>query len=254
MLVWELSEDFTELELYPFNDLHVGDPRSNLPLFQKFIKYILDEPNRYLLYIGDNINNAIKSSVSNVYQEIMSPDEQKDWLIDELYPARDRFLCFVPGNHEARTKRESDISIVKDIARALGKKDLYREDESFLKITLGKQSSNKRVSYHVWAVHGTGGGATPGAVLNRMYKASTMVEGVDIYIQGHAHQKIGYKYSKRVFDPYNNKIRHAPMLTACSASWLEYGGYAANKQLIPGSIGKTPIILSGKKKDFYVKI
>ena len=44
------------------------------------------------------------------------------------------------------------------------------------------------------------------------------------------------------------------MLTACSASWLEYGGYAANKQLIPGSIGKTPIILSGKKKDFYVKI
>jgi UDP-2,3-diacylglucosamine pyrophosphatase LpxH len=254
MLVWNLPSDFEKLELYPVNDLHVGDPLSNTKLFKQFIKYVLDSPDRYLMYIGDNMNNAIKSSVSNTYKEIMSPDEQKDWLIDELYPVRDRFLCFVPGNHEERTARESDVSLVKDIARALGKKHLYKKDEAFIKLTLGKNRNNKRVSYHIWAVHGSGGGGTPGTVLNRMYKATTLVEGVDIYIQGHAHQKIGYKFSKRVFDPYNQTIRYVPMLAACAASWLQYGGYAANKQLIPGVVEKTPIILSGTDKRFKVEI
>lgn len=133
-----LPKEFETVEIYPLSDLHIGDPKVDKRLFREFIKHILEKPNRFLIYNGDNMNNAIKSSVSNVYNEEMTPREQKKWLKENLKPVADRFLAFVAGNHEERTAKETDQSIVEDIAEYLGKADVYRDDEAYIKLSSAK--------------------------------------------------------------------------------------------------------------------
>ena len=96
LIVHELSDSFDTLEIYPLMDLHIGDKKTDTVLFYKFIQHILEQPNRYMTIQGDLMNNATKSSVSNVYEETMNPHEQKKWLIHELKCVKDRILCVVP--------------------------------------------------------------------------------------------------------------------------------------------------------------
>lgn len=253
IIVHELSTDFTTLELYPLSDLHIGSPFTDTVMFQKFIRYILAEPNRFILFNGDNMNNALKSSVSNVYNETMNPREQKKWLIQELSCVKDRILCFVEGNHEYRTTKEVDLSPVEEIADRLGKYELYREDEAILKITFGKNIGKTgsgygcRIAYSIYVTHGNGGGKRPGSALNNI-ELLALTTDADIYICGHIHKKMAYKSVIRRIDMHNNTIRAFDRLFAYSAAWQDYGGYAVRKMLPAGSKGSTPIILSGTEK------
>lgn len=248
MIVWEKSDQFDTLEIYPLNDLHIGDPKTDIPLFDKFISFILKEPNRFLLFCGDNMNNATKSSVSNVYNETMNPREQKKWLQRELEVVRDRFLCFVPGNHEARSTKDVDAHLIEDVADHLGLSEYYREDEAFVKISFGKRHNGKPATYTIYCVHGNGGGKRPGSALNNMELSSLAIDNLDVFVMGHVHKKMAYKYRKRVIDPRNNRITYHQVLCVVSGAWQDFAGYAARKMLIPGAKGATPIILHAKEK------
>jgi DNA polymerase II small subunit/DNA polymerase delta subunit B len=77
---FKFSEEYDEIEIYPLNDLHIGAKETDIKLFQQFAKFIKDKPNRYIVCIGDLLNNALKNSVSDVYSETMNPNEQRKWL------------------------------------------------------------------------------------------------------------------------------------------------------------------------------
>lgn len=249
----ELSSEFKTIEVYPLSDLHVGAKTTDYTLFKKFIKHILQQPNRFIVYNGDNMNNATKNSVSNVYGEIMRPREQKKWLIENLEPVKDRILVFVEGNHEARNTKETDQSVVEDIAYALGKSELYREDEAYLKLSFGRNIRGKRQTYGVYLTHGSGGGGTPGAALNKIVKLPLSVTA-DIYIIGHVHKMIGHRDTYRDIDMRNCKVVNKDRLYVISSHWQDFGGYAAKKMLTPGAKGSVPITISGTEKDFWAKI
>jgi len=116
----ELSREFETVEIFPLSDLHIGSSGVDYTLFDQYIKHILAAENRFIVYNGDNMNNATKLSKSNCYAETMRPREQKRWLIEHLEPVKDRILVFNEGNHEARSSKDTDQSIVEDIAVALG--------------------------------------------------------------------------------------------------------------------------------------
>lgn len=242
-----LSQDFDTLELYPLSDLHIGDPRVDKELFKKFKEHIKAQPNRYLIYAGDNMNNAIKTSVSNVYNEEMSPREQKKFLIEQLEDIKDRFFVFVAGNHEERSAKETDTYIVEDIADKLGLIDRYREDEAYLKISFGKKNDTKKRVYTVYCVHGNGGGKRPGSALNNIELLSLSIEA-DIYVMGHVHKKMAYKNAYRKVDLHNNVITEQERLFVVSSHWSSFGGYAARKMLTPSAKGSVPIILYAREK------
>ena len=61
------------------------------------------------------MNNATKTSVSNVYAETMRPREQKRKLVEMLTPLRDKILVATPGNHERRSIRDVDEDPMYDI-------------------------------------------------------------------------------------------------------------------------------------------
>jgi len=244
-----LPESFETVEIYPLSDLHIGDPKVDKRLFREFLNHIMAEPNRFIIYNGDNMNNAIKSSVSNVYNEEMNPREQKKWLQHELKPVKDRILVFVEGNHEGRTTKDTDQRIVEDIADYLDKGELYRENEAYIKLSFGKRkNSTRQMCYGIYVIHGNGGGKRPGSALNNIEMLCMGIEA-DVYIMGHVHKKIAYKNAYRKADLINNVITERERLFVVSSHWSEFGGYAARKMYNPSAKGSVPIKLyDGVKK------
>jgi hypothetical protein len=52
-------------------------------------------------------------------------------------------------------------------------------------------------------------------------------------IVGHSHKGSVSKPSKIVIDPQNNRVTVKPYTVISMVSWLNYGGYALKKMLLP---------------------
>jgi predicted MPP superfamily phosphohydrolase len=71
----EMQSDFTpmsynfneDIKLYAIADLHIGSPECQIERWNGFKKQLLSEPNSRIVIVGDMINNATRSSVSNVF-------------------------------------------------------------------------------------------------------------------------------------------------------------------------------------------
>lgn len=244
---------FGELEVYPVSDVHLGDPKTDEALFEAFTKHILLEPNRFVILNGDLINNAIKTSVSNVYNEKYSPKIQKYMMIDYLKPLTERILCIVPGNHEARNSKEVDNDITYDMAYALGLTDYYCENGAYINIQFGNDRHGRHLSYTGYIVHGKGGGRNAGSSLAVLEKLS-MVCIADFYVMGHTHQCEGCK--KAYFRPNAtwDKLEYHERALVISRPWQDYGGYAQRSLYTPTVKGAKPMILNGRRKDIEVRL
>ena len=104
-----------DLVIFPIGDLHLGAAEHMESAWREFRTNILEQPNAYIVLVGDLLNNATKNSLSNVYDEVLRPREAKKQMVEMLNPLRDRILCAVSGNHERRSSRDVDDDIVYDI-------------------------------------------------------------------------------------------------------------------------------------------
>src|SRR5690606_25530814 len=114
------AKTWDELYIVPLQDLHIGDPRFRVDVFQAVKAWILDAPNRYAIVNGDLFNVALKRSVSSVYEDTMNPREQLRYgrkLFDGL---QGRILSATTGNHEERITKETSIDIMEEFAAWLG--------------------------------------------------------------------------------------------------------------------------------------
>lgn len=205
---------------------------------------------------GDLINNAVKSSVSNIYDERMRPREQKKLITEMLKPLGSRILCMVSGNHERRSSKEVDDDPSYDIACKLDIEDRFRENVAFLKIQMGKQewSGISNPTYMLVVTHGAGGGALTGGSVNRSERFGYVMDGCDALIVGHTHKPFVTQPAKICIDSRNNRVSIKPFKVICSTSWLDWGGYAAQKMLTPSSFAPQVITLKGKRKEIRVEM
>lgn len=244
-----LSEQFETVELFCLSDLHVGTKNADYKLFEKFIGHILEKPNRYVIYAGDNMDNATQFSAASTFENNMTPSEQRKFLKEKLLSIKDRILCIVPGNHELKPKRYTDICVVQTIAEGLGIEDRYKEDGAYLKITFGKRSANnKRQCYTAYIVHGAGSAKGSGGAINRLESVSHGIEA-DLYICGHYHKRVASKDIYLKADLRNNKITESERLYVVSSHWAAFfEGYAQRGMLRPSAKGSVPITLFAKEK------
>ena len=56
-----LDKNINNIEVLPLSDLHVGDVSFDRECFLRYIRYVEEIPNRYILLNGDILNNATKS-------------------------------------------------------------------------------------------------------------------------------------------------------------------------------------------------
>ena len=224
------------IKIYPVGDVHLGAVQCNEAAWRQFIKAISDDPNAYVVLLGDLLDNSTRNSVGSPYDATMSPMEQKKAMCKYLDPIKDRILAMTTGNHEARTTKESDVDLTADIATKLDIEDRYRREICYVKIALGKRSDGSpQQTYNLVMTHGAGGGALTGSGINKNERFSAVIENVDIFVSGHTHKPAVTKPRRLMIDTRTGTVVERDTVVLTATSWLSYGGYAAAKMLQPSS-------------------
>lgn len=199
---------------------------------------------------GDLCNVAIKSSKSDIYSQVKTPQDQRDWIIEKFLPIKHKILGCVTGNHEARIWRETGMDISKDIAKALGVP--YRAEGMLLKISFGSGNARKKdcpYTYYVYFTHGYGGARTNSAKTVKVERTSSFIHS-DVYIMSHDHVSNGATNTYLL--PENKthvdkdgwrigRIRAIRKLLVKSNSFIKWGGYAETGGFPPSDL-ETPIV------------
>lgn len=243
LIVHKLPKDIPYINIYPIGDKHIGSKECDLDLLEKQVKEILSDPYGYVVFVGDIIDNGLKNSKTNVYEQTMRPKEQKE-TADEIYrPLKDRVLCGTPGNHCERSERECDINPLYDLFARWGIEDRYDNECAFLKVSLGThpKKKNSQNAYMGAVIHGTS--------TNKQKAWCYTVDGADFIINGHTHVPSTQAMGKIVIDPYNEVIIQKGFRHIVVDSGLNYGGYGIKKQYLPSPPPVKQILtLYGDKK------
>lgn len=243
-----------DLHIYPISDVHLGAAEHMEREWCSFCSKLLEDPRAYIILGGDLINNATRSSVSNVFDETMRPSIQKKTMVEMLKPVKDRILCAVSGNHERRSLRDADDDPTYDIMAKLDLEHVYRQNIAFVRVQIGNQDNNglRNPTYILAVSHGSGGGVLSGSTINRNERFGYALEGVDCLVVGHSHKPMISQPSKIVVDARNNKVTFRPFKVVVSTAWMSWGGYAAQKMLLPTSHAPQLITLNGRRKKIDV--
>ena len=242
-----------DIRIYPIADVHLGAAEHMTREWEQFCERVKDE-HAYLILGGDLLNNCTRSSISDIFTETIRPRQAKQMMVEMLKPIRDRILCMTTGNHERRNKDVDDDPSY-DIACKLDIEDVYRENIAFLKIQIGNKEldGTRNPTYLLTVTHGAGGGMLTGGAVNRAERFAYVLDG-DALILGHTHKPFVTQPSKIKIDPHNNKVTLKPFKVISMTSWLQWGGYAAQKMLNPTSFCPQVITLCGTKKEISVSL
>lgn len=242
-----------EITVIPVADVHLGAIEHDEKAWEGFCKSIKDEPDVYLILCGDLVQNGVRNAIGNPFDQTMSPSLQKAAMIEYLTPLKDKILCAVSGNHEARTRKESDQDITYDIMCKLGLETIYRENVVFMKIGIGTRQATKakcpNASYLFCVTHGSGGGIYTGATVNRNERFGNILD-VDCLIVGHTHKGTISRPVRLAVDDKNNRIREQSYLVVSAEPWMVYGGYAARKMLLPAEHGFPQRLHLSRSRDY----
>ena len=205
-------------------DVHLGSRECDVDGFRAFIAKAAKDPDAYIVLCGDMVNNGVKDSLTNVYEEVMMPSAQIEKAVELLEPVKDRILGAVGGNHESRSRKAVDLDPMYAIMLMLGKGELYRTNFAMLRINLERGKTKDH--YALMLVHGK--------TENKKRQFAYAVEGVDAIVSGHTHNGIVEKPARLCFTTQNN-IVVKPLVSLTATSWLGYGGYGAAGLYRPAS-------------------
>lgn len=249
--------EFNSIIVTPVCDLHYGSPAFIEDLWAAHKKKILTTPNMFCVLGGDLMNNGTSTSKTGSYTDTVPPSKQKNWLCRELEPLAEagKILCGVPGNHEKRTSKDSDGKMLWDVFEILQMPELYRNSRAYLNINVGITNKQRKSgkAYLGLIEHGTFGGKTAGAGLDKLVKFTKEFEGLDFVIVGHSHKGTVDKVVKTVINPFANKITTRQVTVVMATSYLDLEDYVADMNLTLASTDQEYLHFTnssnGKAKD-----
>jgi len=236
--------DEGEHYVYPLGDVHIGSPAFAADRFGEWIEYLTDRQDASMLGTGDFLNSAIKTSVSETYDEVFTVGQAKRQLRDLLEPLANtgRIDLLMPGNHEDRIYRSVGDCPIQDVSDFL--ETPYCRVACIVIYHVGSQR------YEFAVRHGTGGGMI-GARAGRLARQAQTVLA-DVYVSGHTHSQLVFPQELFVVD--GNQVKRRRQYFVSSGSFLAYEEYAARQGFAPQKIGAPRIRLDGERHDVHVSI
>lgn len=214
------------VKILPVGDVHFGAIDHNNKEWERFISWVGEQDDCFLFLLGDLVNNAVKTSVGSVYEDIR-PMEQKRRMAEYLKPIRHKILAIISGNHELRSKKEVDDDITYDIASKLDIEDLYRQNMAFVKVIINKlPGQNRYYQTYTFAL-------THGSTVRKGETFPYAIEGIDAFVSAHTHGERSSRQAKIVLNSQKESIEYKPVWNIVASSWLNYGGYAMRKMYLP---------------------
>lgn len=243
--VRKLARDLDSVRIYPIGDVHIGSAEFDVFKWTQWKRKVLSDPNGLVIMVGDILDNTLKNSKGNCYENGMNPREAKEFLYEELLPLKDRIIGAVQGNHCYRSTQLTGDCPLYDVMCRLQIEDLYRENMLFLKLNVGEKSNKKQCSYTFAVAHGVS--------KNKTEQFGYALDGVDCFITGHTHDPTVKFPAKIVVDSHNECVRVVGFNHIVVPSFHGLGGYALKGMYLPKSNELSPIIgLSGRDKDLSV--
>ena len=221
--------DIPHLNIYPLGDVHIGSKEFDYQLFMEWRNMVENDPYAGVVIIGDIMNMGLRNSKSNVYEEKLSPMEQKELCYELLKPIADKIIGGCSGNHEYRSVKEVGSNPLYDVFCRLCIEDRYRESACFIKLTVGKQGRNPN-TYGVVLTHGSS--------KNKDEKWTYSVEGCDCFISGHTHLGTHQPMGKIRMDLSHNKVKTVGYQHIVVLPFQSYGGYAVRGKYMPNHLGQ----------------
>ncbi len=255
-----LSPELSDVSLIILSDLHYGNPYCSVKHFQRTIDFIKRKDNCYCLLNGDMCESTIRTSKGEIFRQVGTPQDQRDWVIEQLLPIKDKILGETTGNHEERINNEAGIDISSDIAAALNVP--YRSEGLMLKLSFGdgnNRTKGQPFVFWIYMTHGYGGARTKSAKAVKVERTSTWINA-DLYAMSHDHvvnvapdiyllpdnrgmvDKKGFLSGKLV--------AHRKILIKTNA-YLKWGGYSEIGGFPPTDLNTPLIKLVSPKSSFW---
>ena len=205
------------LYLFPLGDLHLGSKHCNLDFFYRWCKEFEKAPEQKAIYLMGGLIEFPRASL-DAYSISMSTHEALERLIELLEPYKDyiRFVC--TGNHEARSLKEFNYDITRQIATRLDAQ--YTRNDFFDKIT----EDDKELI--VFGKHGSKVSKNPLLSMNNFVNDMNHINA-DLYLMGHNHQSAFYSQYER---SYGDGKRAYYLFTGHFLNYKD--SYAHNKGLL----------------------
>lgn len=239
-IIINLPKELEKVEILIAADIHAGSAEFDEKRWGLF-EDLLKQPDRYVIFAGDQCEYATRDSKSDVYTQALSPRQQKDWWIEHLKKYRDKCLCMVDGNHEFnRASKNADSYPIYDIALALGIEDRYRSEAAFVDLGVGLSSHGhgKQVRYVFRVQHQ--------AKNNVNFGTAHGFEGIDVFVSGHTHKPMDKPVGKIIYDTKNKSVSQRDVENIVSGHFLRFGGYGERNGYTPTSTKLYSVILNGK--------
>lgn len=233
---WYFDDNkFDTVELLHVTDVQFGHIECRVHRVQEYIQWVLKEPQRFILFGGDNVDSANVMSPGTPWENLCDPQSQVYRFCELFAPVRHRILGYCGGNHERRgIKTFGDLGLL--IATLL--RIPYSAGKQLIDIHFGK---HKPFKVSLW--HGTGGARTAGAKMQMLHRF--MQEGdSQVYLVGHLHDalvKFDWRSTRKLG---RNDVHMTKIAGAMSSSFLSHWGtYAEVAGLSPSDVLMARIVL-----------
>lgn len=247
--------------LFLMGDVHVGNRNADLGHWQRDIAKVRKTPNAHVLLMGDLVDAIFPSDkrfdereVDPQFRDRLDnlPEAEVDWLVESLWPIKDRILAILTGNHEEKVRDVTGRIGVRydphyEICRRLDGKSL--DYCGFLRWKIVSANLSKRNVENGWgdtvtifANHGFGSGQTPGSHAQALTRLMDGYEA-DICVLAHRHQRFVWQRERLTVTRRGQLglvVRHP--IGIMPGSYLKsatpgHPGYAVRKGLHAAPIG-----------------
>jgi len=243
-ILFNCPKEFDTVEIYPVHDLHYGNECFDLRRWSALCDLILSEPNRYIVWVGDLLENAIPRSKSDMFTQTCNPQEQKEYITDMFRKFADRTIAILDGNHELnRSTKMCGLYPLYDCAAIAGIETAYRSAYAVMDIGVGTDShgmKGRQTHYVGFAAHR--------AKSLKSFASVDALEGFDFFLTGHDHEATDHPRGKLIYDARNHAVSFKSVEVLNCGSFLSYGGYGAQAGYRPKSDKLYKLVLHGGEK------
>ena len=230
-----------------FGDLHYGSPSCAIKEAKEMLNWALKEK-CYILIMGDMIEMNLKGTRHKGVYNQLSPEDQKDGIIELLTPLAKAGLIigYHEGNHSERISNAVGLDISKIIANEIGVKYCNYSGWHLLKV--GKQN------YKLYATHGASGSIQPHTKLNAGIKLSYFIDA-DIVAYAHTHGLATDLRMIQTIDLRNKQIVDKKQYVVMTGAYLYWNGSYAERKSYPISrIGSPKMKLREDSHDIHISL
>jgi len=263
-----LDKEFKQLRLVVVSDAHVGNPLFSEKHFKRTLDFIADNADVFCILNGDLVEAITKTSKGILFDQKITPQEQRDYVIELLKPIKEKILGATWGNHERRIYNEVGLDVMQDIVKALATKKYplglpYRAEGMIHKIKFGHgNEGHPDKSYVFWGycTHGYGGARTKSGKAVKVERTATWVN-CDFYAMSHDHvvnvapdDYLDHD-DRETIDKETNfvtgkVVSHRKMLIKTNA-YLKWGGYSEMGGFPPVDLATPVIFLLTPESDYW---